>query len=111
MCSVAIDWTASAQLDCLDLTDNLAILSRTHQQIQVKIGSVAAASSTVGLKAHNGKCNILKYNTGIINLITHDGEFLEVMETFTYLGSIIDKERGYDINVNVRIDKIGAASQ
>ncbi|VDP46963.1 unnamed protein product [Schistosoma curassoni] len=43
------------------------------------------------------------------NTITLDGEALEVMETFTHLGSIIDKQGRSDADVKARIGKARTA--
>ncbi|VDP84426.1 unnamed protein product [Schistosoma mattheei] len=61
-----------------------------------KTTSVAAASAAVGLNKHKGKSKILRYNTAHTNPITIDGEDLEDVKTFTYLGSIIDEQGGSD---------------
>ncbi|KAH9592960.1 hypothetical protein MS3_00004701 [Schistosoma haematobium] len=50
-----IQWTAQNQLDDLDFADDLALLSRTREQIQIKTANVAAASASVGLNIHKGK--------------------------------------------------------
>ncbi|VDP47306.1 unnamed protein product [Schistosoma margrebowiei] len=59
--------------------------------MQEKMNSVAAASAAVGLNIHKGKSKILRYNTAYTNPITIDGEDLEDVKSFTYLGSIIDE--------------------
>ncbi|VDO84752.1 unnamed protein product, partial [Schistosoma curassoni] len=51
---------------------------------------------------------ILQYNTACINPITIDGEDLEDVKTFTYLGSIIDEHGGSDADVKARIGKARA---
>ncbi|VDP71924.1 unnamed protein product [Schistosoma curassoni] len=79
------------QLDDLDFADDLALLSQTQQQIQEKTISVAAVSAAVGLNIHKGKSKILGYHTACTNPVTIDGEDLEDVKTFTYLGSIIDE--------------------
>ncbi|VDP36565.1 unnamed protein product [Schistosoma mattheei] len=91
-----IEWTARIQLDGLDFADYLALLSHTQQQIQQKTTSVVAA---VGLNIHKGKSKILRYNTACNNRVTLDGEDLEDVTTFTYLGSIIDEHGGFDADV------------
>ncbi|VDP39406.1 unnamed protein product [Schistosoma curassoni] len=78
-----IQWTSRMQLDDLDFADYLALLSQTQQQTQEKTTSVAAASAA--------------------------GEDLEDVNTFTYLGSIIDEQGGSDADVNARIGKARAA--
>ncbi|VDO67134.1 unnamed protein product [Schistosoma curassoni] len=77
-----IQWTARRPR----LRNDLALLSHTQEQMQVKTTSVAA----VGLNIHKGKSKILRYNTTCTNRITLDGG-LEDVKTFTYLGSIIDE--------------------
>ncbi|VDP23121.1 unnamed protein product [Schistosoma margrebowiei] len=82
-----IQWTAQNQLDDLDFAHDLALLSHTHGQIQIKTAGVAA-------------------NT---NPITLDGETLEDVESFTYLGSIINEQEGSDADVKARIGKARVA--
>ncbi|VDO66498.1 unnamed protein product [Schistosoma margrebowiei] len=94
------------QLDDLDLADDLALLSQTQQQMQGKTTSVAAA---IGLNIHRGKSKILRYNTACTNPVTIDGEDLEDVKTFTYLGSIIDEHGGSDADVKARIGKARTA--
>ncbi|VDP02395.1 unnamed protein product, partial [Schistosoma mattheei] len=70
--------------------------------MEEKTTSVAAASTAVCLNIHKGKSRILRYNTKCINPITIDGEDLEDVKTFTYLGSIIDEHGGSDADVKAR---------
>ncbi|VDO80653.1 unnamed protein product [Schistosoma margrebowiei] len=74
------------QLDDLDFADDLALLSQTQQQIK-----------------------ILRYNTACNNPITIDGEYLEDVKTFTYLGSIIDEQGGSDADVKLWFSKARSA--
>ncbi|VDP42180.1 unnamed protein product [Schistosoma curassoni] len=67
--------------------------------MQVKINDVAE----VGLNIQKGKIKILKYSTDN-NPMTLDEETLEELESFTYLGSIIDERGGYGADVKARID-------
>ncbi|VDO95450.1 unnamed protein product [Schistosoma margrebowiei] len=84
------------QLDDLDLTDDLALLSHTQQQIQGKTTSEAA----VDFNIHEGKSKILRYNTACTKQITLDREDSEDVKTFAYLDSITDKHGGSDADVN-----------
>ncbi|VDP30159.1 unnamed protein product [Schistosoma margrebowiei] len=74
-----IQWTSTMQLDDLDFADDLALLFQTQQQMQQKTTSVAAASAATGLNIHKGKSKVLRYNIACTNLITIDGEDLEVI--------------------------------
>ncbi|VDO43637.1 unnamed protein product [Schistosoma margrebowiei] len=104
-----IQWTARNQLDDLDFADDLALLSCTHEQMQMKTASVAAVSESVGLSIHKGKTKVLKFKAENNNPITLDGETLENVESFTYLGSIIDEQGGSDADVKARIGKARTA--
>ncbi|VDO59381.1 unnamed protein product [Schistosoma margrebowiei] len=100
-----IQWTAQNRLDDLDFADDLALLSRTHEQMQMKTASVAAVSASVNLSIHKGKTKVLKFKAENSNQITRDGITLEGVESFTYLRSIIDERRGSDADVKARIGK------
>ncbi|VDP24181.1 unnamed protein product [Schistosoma margrebowiei] len=76
--------------------------------MQEKTTSVATASAAVCLNIHKGKSRILRYNTACTNLVTLDGEDLEDVKAFTYLGSIIDDHGGSDADVKARIGKARA---
>ncbi|VDP71962.1 unnamed protein product [Schistosoma curassoni] len=90
-------------LDDLDFPDDLALLSHI-QQMQEKTTSVAA--SAVGdLNIHKEKSEILRNNTACNNRIILDGEDIEDVKTFTYLGSIIDEHGVSDADVKARIGK------
>ncbi|VDP82455.1 unnamed protein product [Schistosoma mattheei] len=91
-----IQWTSKMQLYDLDFAADLALLSQTQQQMQEKMSSVAAASAAVDLNIHKGKNKILRYNIAYTNPVKIDGEDLEDVKTFTYLGSMIDEQGGSD---------------
>ncbi|VDP22331.1 unnamed protein product [Schistosoma margrebowiei] len=93
------------QLNDLDFVDDLALLSQSQQQMQEKTTSVVAASTAVSLNIHKEKSKILRYNTACNNPITIDGEDLEDVKAFTYLGSIIDEHGGSDADVKAWIGK------
>ncbi|VDP30661.1 unnamed protein product [Schistosoma margrebowiei] len=73
--------------------------------MQEKKTSVAAA---IGLNIHKWKSKVLRCNTACTDSITIDGEDLEDVKTFTYLGSIIDEQGGSDADVKQRIGKARA---
>ncbi|VDP29562.1 unnamed protein product [Schistosoma margrebowiei] len=104
-----MQWTARNQLDDLDFADELALLSRTHEQMQMKTASVAAVSASVCLSIHKGKTKVLKFKAENSNPITLDGQTLGDVESFTYLGGIIDEQGGSDADVKARIGKARTA--
>ncbi|VDP04907.1 unnamed protein product [Schistosoma margrebowiei] len=60
---------------------------------------------TLSLNIHKGKSKGLRYNTACKNPITTDGEDLEDVKTFTFLGSIIDEHGRSDADLKARIGK------
>ncbi|VDP35358.1 unnamed protein product [Schistosoma margrebowiei] len=71
--------------------------------MQEKKTRVTAASTAVGLNVHKGKSKIARYNIACTNPVTIDGEDLEDVKIFTYLGSIIDEHGGSDADVKAWI--------
>ncbi|VDP45024.1 unnamed protein product [Schistosoma margrebowiei] len=73
----------------------LKIIAQNRVRWQVLMGSL---------------CSFMRSNrTENNNPINLDGETLENVESFTYLGSIIDEQGGSDADVKVRIGKASAA--
>ncbi|VDO41716.1 unnamed protein product [Schistosoma margrebowiei] len=89
-----IQWTTQNQLDNLNFADDLALLSHTHEQMQIKTVSVAAVFASVGPSIQKGKTKVLKFKAENTNPITLDGDTLKDVKSFTYLGSIIIVEKG-----------------
>lgn len=104
-----IQWTLWKQLDDLDFADDLALLSHTQQQMQEKTNSVTDNSARLGLNINRGKSKVFKTNTTNETPITVQGEALEEVDSFTYLGSILDKHGGTDADIRTRIGKARTA--
>ena len=104
-----IQWTLWSQLEDLDFADDLALLSHNHQQMKEKTGRLAGISETTGLKIHPDKTMILKINTTRDEEIEVNGKALQEVDSFTYLGSIIDKKGGTEADVKTRIGKARTA--
>ena len=65
----------------------------------------------MGLNIHKGKSKILKVNATNTSPIMIEGEALEEVDSFVYLGSVVDKQGGTDADVKIRIGKARAAFQ
>ena len=89
-----IQWTLWTQLDDLDFADDLALLSHNHQQMQAKTNILAETSSEVGLNIHEGKTKSMRVNTTSTQPIILGDSRIEEVESFTYLGSIVDNQGG-----------------
>ncbi|KAL3866766.1 hypothetical protein ACJMK2_044042 [Sinanodonta woodiana] len=104
-----IQWTLWKQMDDLDFADDLALLSHSQQQMQEKTSIVADNSASLGLHINSGKSKVFKTNASSNTPITVEGDALEEVDSFTYLGSILDKQGGTDADVKTRIGKARAA--
>jgi len=62
--------------------------------MQEKTNELAAISSRVGLNLHKWKTKILKVNAVSMVPVKLEGNEIDEVDTFTYLGSIIDKNGG-----------------
>ena len=85
-------WKILAQLDDLDFAYDLALMSHRHQQMQGKATDMARITAQVGLKINKNKTKILRLNTNCERPILLEGEGLEDVESFRYLGSIVDTQ-------------------
>ena len=100
-----IQQTLWSQLDNLDFADDLVLLSHRHVQMQDKTTCLDSASARMGLHINNGKTKIMRMWYASNSPVTVAGQPLEVVSSFTYLGSIVDTQDGSDANVRARIGK------
>ena len=100
-----IPWTLWTQLDDLDFADDLALLSGNHQQMQQKTRHLAEVSKSVGLRIHPGKTKVMKINTKADLPITVEDKPLEVVDQFTYLGSVLEGGGGTTADIKARLGK------
>ena len=61
-----------------------------------------------GLHINRGKTKVLKINTTITEPVRLDDDLLEELNSFTYLGSVVDTQGGTDADVRARIGKARA---
>nr|KAG5709927.1 hypothetical protein BaRGS_029969 [Batillaria attramentaria] len=104
-----IQWTLWTQLDDLDFADDLALLSHSHSQTQDKTTCLEATSAGTGLKINRKKTELMKINTTANTPVTVGGEPIREVESFVYLGSVVDGQGGTDRDVTARIGKARAA--
>ena len=104
-----IQWTLWTQLDDLDLADDLALLSHSHSQMQDKTTLLESISAGTGLKINRKKTELIKMNTTAYAPVTVGGEPIREVDSFVYLGSLVDQQGGTDRDVTARIGKARAA--
>nr|KAG5694517.1 hypothetical protein BaRGS_030392 [Batillaria attramentaria] len=104
-----IQWTLWTQLDDLDFADDLALLSHSHSQMQDKTTCLEATSAGTRLKINRKETELMKINTTANTPVTVGGEPIREVESFVYLGSVVDGQGGTDRDVTARIGKARAA--
>ena len=77
--------------------------------MQDKTNLVLNHSASLGLNIHKGKTKVLKICTTCETPILLEGNNLQEIDKFTYLGSIIDKLGGTDADIRMRIGKARTA--
>ena len=103
-----LQWTPWTQLEDLDFADDLALLSHSHEQMQAKTTVLHNLSTSIGLQIHPAKSKVLRICTQPKVRIKVEEQELEEVESFCYLGSIIDKQGGTAAEVKARIGKAQA---
>ena len=96
-------------MEDLDFADDLTLLSHSHKQMQEKTEQLNTVSIQLVLNINRSKTKIMKANTKNNNPITLNGEPLEETDSFTYLGSTINKNGGTEGDVKARIQKARVA--
>ena len=104
-----IQWTLMTQLDDLDFADDLALLSHNCRQMQEKTDCLETTSAKTGLRINKKKTEVIRINATVNTPITVNGEPIKEVESFVYLGSVLDKEGGTDRDVAARIGKARGA--
>ena len=100
-----IRWKFTSKLDDLDFADDIALLSSTINQLQQKTDKLVNNSKNVGLKTNREKCKILRINTPNENPITINGEAVEEVKKFEYLGATVSDQGGGAEDLHNRINK------
>ena len=104
-----IQWTLLTQLDDLDFADDLALLSHNHRQMQDKTSRLAETSAGTGLSINLKKTELMKINSTVDTPVTVEGESIREVQSFIYLGSVVDRQGGTDQDVKARTGKARAA--
>lgn len=101
-----IQWTLTSQLHDLDVADDVALLSYTHQHAQANVQSLASTAKLKGLNTKRSKAKVMRVNHDPITL---DNEALEEVSFFTYLGSVISTDGGSEQDAQAKIGKARSA--
>ena len=100
-----LTWTEEEELDDLDFANDLAELSDSLDQIQNKTNEINQISSSIGLYINVNKTKIIRINADSNEQVKIGDEPLEEVDSFTYLGSIVNKQAGSEEDIVNRLKK------
>ncbi|CAH1248758.1 Hypp8389 [Branchiostoma lanceolatum] len=89
-----IKWTPNMYLEELDFADDLAALSSVRTSLQEKTDRLSDRGKQTGLYINKKKTQVMYINTSTDPPISINGEALEGVGTFTYLGSVMSGTDG-----------------
>ncbi len=87
-----IRWKLISKLDDLDFADDIVLISSTKKQIQEKPTRLNEEAKRVGLKVNVDKTTIMRINAKYKDRIVIDGNRLDDVEEFSYVGATISKD-------------------
>ena len=89
-----IIWKFTSKLDDLDFADDLALIASTKQHIQLKTDRLYRVAQRVGLKVNSQKAKVMRINSRNDDRIYINGEEVEDINKFVYLGAPLTKSGG-----------------
>ena len=107
--NLGLQWTPWSQLDHLDFAEDITLVLYNHQQMQQKTTQLANTSAKLGLNVSKDKTKVMHIHNTIDDGIVLDGDILEDVDSFTYLGSVVAKDGGADKDIKTRIGKARSA--
>ena len=87
----------------------LALISSTFGQIQRKIDCLNRSEKGTGLKISTKKTKVMRINVNNNNAVVIDGQEVEDVDSFDYLGARITKHGGAEDDIKNRLGKATGA--
>jgi len=102
-------WTLTSVLEDLDYADDIALLAHRHQDMQAKTNALITTAGNLGLKINLKKTRHLRMSGRTDESIVVNGEEVDEVDHFTYLGSKVSTSGDVDEEILVRIPKASQA--
>ena len=100
-----IRWKFTSKLDDLDFADDLVLTASTKQNIQLKTDRLCRVAQRVGLKVNSQKTKVMRINSRNDDRIYINGEDVEDVDKFVYLGATLTKSGAGMGDMENRISK------
>lgn len=107
--NTGIRWKFNNFLEDLDFADDLALIASSGRHIQTKISNLGRYAKMTGLRINTAKTMIMSWNNPAGRQVQVDGEELEMVSKFVYLGGTVTQEGGSDEDIKSRLGKARAA--
>ena len=102
-----IQWI-NGKLGDLDYADDLGLLASSNPMMQRTTDNLKSVAESVGLRISIKKTKVMSINVKHPKNIVVDGNNLDHVHQFTYLGSTLTDENNVDKEVNIRIGRATA---
>jgi len=96
-------WKFASVLEDPDYADDVALISSRFTDLQERTDRLAATAGIVGLKINSHKTKTLRMNHRCTDYIRIEGEEVEDVESFVYLGSVLDKLGSAEADIKRRL--------
>jgi Reverse transcriptase (RNA-dependent DNA polymerase)/Domain of unknown function (DUF6451) len=100
-----IQWNLVEKLEDLDFADDVVLMSHRLKDMQDKANDLVKEAAKVGLKINIAKTKELRINNNTTEPIYVNGEEIERVADFTYLGANVSTDGGCQKDVEQRISK------
>ena len=104
-----ITWKLTRTLEDLDYADDICLLAHKQSDMQHKVNDLVNESTKVGLKINIEKTKELRINSNNSTNVSVGGTDIELVDSFTYLGSNIAADGGALKDIDARIQKARGA--
>ena len=96
-------WKLTSVLGDLDYADDVALISSRFAYLQERTDKLVAIAGIVGLKINRRKAKTLRMNHRCADYIRIEGEVVEDVESFVYVGSVLHKFGGIEADIKRRL--------
>jgi len=104
-----IRWKMTTILEDLVFADNLVLISSMYTQIQKKIDHLNRNRKRMGMKISTTKTKLMRIDANSSNAVVVDGQKVEDVDSFDYLGARITKHGGAEDDVKSRLGRARGA--
>ena len=104
-----IQWTLTERLEDLDFADDIVLLAQRHIDMQEKTNDIANKAKQIGLEINHSKTKHMRMNAKSTEAIHLEGNIIEEVTEFTYLGAKLSINGTCDAEISARISKASQA--